>query len=466
MMGRQDEPAQLFYRFSIERHVPADHLLRRIDAVLDLSAIRLALAPYYAQGGRPSIDPELMIRMLLVGYAFAIRSERRLCDEVHLNLAYRWFCRLGLEGDVPDHSTFSKNRHGRFRDSDLFRRLFEQVVGMCMQAGLVGGEGFAIDASVIEADASLRRKAEGKLTIWPEGEDVSRPVREYLDALDRAAAAEAKPEQNLDDNMPPGNPPSEPQVTSLTDPAAAWTSKGRSKLCFAYGTNYLIDNKLAIIVDVEATPARWQAEVAATKTMLHRTKECFGLQPQRLAGDTAYGSGLMIGWLMRRGIEPHVPVLDRERQTKGYFTRADFQFDEKANTFICPGGKNLTSSGLVRSDGTTPYWASTVDCRACSLKPGCTSGSKRIVTRHVFEKERQHVRVLKGTEAFQQSARERKKVEMLFAHLKRNLALRRLRLRGLTGARDEFLLAATIQNLKKLVRLCAHGPPEPMKSKA
>jgi transposase len=159
MMGRQEEPARLFYRFNLERHVPANHLLRHIDAVLDLSAIRKVLAPYYATSGRPSVDPELMIRMLLVGYAFAIRSERRLCDEVHLNLAYRWFCRLGLEGDVPDHSTFSKNRHGRFRDSDLFRRLFEQVVGMCMQAGLVGGEGFAIDASVIEADASLRRKA-------------------------------------------------------------------------------------------------------------------------------------------------------------------------------------------------------------------------------------------------------------------------------------------------------------------
>jgi transposase len=466
MMGRQDEPARLFYKFSLERHVPADHLLRRIDAVLDLSSIRLALAPYYALGGRPSIDPELMIRMLLVGYAFAIRSERRLCDEVHLNLAYRWFCRLGLEGGVPDHSTFSKNRHGRFRDSDLFRRLFEEVVGMCMRAGLVGGEGFAIDASVIEADAGLRRKAEGKVTTWPEGEDVSRPAREYLDALDQAAAAETKPTPMPDDDMPAGNPPSVPQVTSLTDPAAAWTSKGRSKLCFAYSTNYLIDNKLAIIVDVEATPARWQPEVAATKTMLQRTKECFGLQPQRLAADTAYGSGLMIGWLMRRGIEPHVPVLDRERQTKGYFTRADFKFDEDANIFTCPGGKTLTSSGLVRNDGAVPYWASTTDCRACSLKPACTSGPKRIVTRHIFEKEREHVRALKGTEAFEHSARERKKVEMLFAHLKRNLGLRRLRLRGLTGAKDEFLLAATVQNLKKLVRLCANAPPEATKCAA
>ena len=385
---------------------------------------------------------------------------------MHLNLAYRWFCRLGLEGDVPDHSTFSKNRYGRFRDSDLFHRLFEQVVGMCMQAGLVGGEGFAIDASVIEADAGLRRKAEGQLTTWPEGEDLSRPVREYLDALDQAAAAEVKPAAMPNDDMPPGLPPSVPQVTSLTDPAAAWTSKGRSKLCFVYGTNYLIDNKLAIIVDVEATPARWQAEVAATKTMLQRTKECFGLHPRRLAADTAYGSGLMIGWLMRRGVEPHVPVLDRERQTNGFFTRADFQFDEEANTFTCPGGKTLTSSGLVRSDGAVPYWASTTDCRICSLKPACTKGPKRIVTRRIFEKERAHVRALKGTEAFECSAKERKKVEMLLAHLKRNLGLRRLRLRGLTGAKDEFLLAATVQNLKKLVRLHANGPPEPTKCPA
>src|ERR1700691_944075 len=255
MMGhRQVDQAALFYEFSLERHVPTDHLLRSIDRFVELGELRRELAAFYSTMGRPSIDPELMIRMLIVGYCFGIRSERRLCEEVHLNLAYRWFCRLGLEGDVPDHSTFSKNRHGRFRESDLFRQLFEEVVRLCLQAGLVGGEGFAIDASVIEADASLRRKAEGKLTAWPEAAEVSRPVREYLDALDQAAAAEAKHATNADDDMPPGNAPSEPQVTSLTDPAAAWTSKGRSKLTFAYGTNYLIDNKLGVIG--EATPAR------------------------------------------------------------------------------------------------------------------------------------------------------------------------------------------------------------------
>src|SRR6516164_9679476 len=177
---------RLFYEFRLEDWVPSDHLLRKIDAVLDLSSLRHALAPFYSHTGRPSVDPELMLRMLLVGYCYGLRSERRLCDETHLNLAYRWFCRLGLEGVVPDHSTFSKNRHGRFRESALFRRLFEEVVARCMRAGLVGGEGFAIDASVIEADASCGRKIDGKLSTWPETEKLTRPVREYLAALERA----------------------------------------------------------------------------------------------------------------------------------------------------------------------------------------------------------------------------------------------------------------------------------------
>src|SRR5579862_3765843 len=191
MMGeRRSGQEALFYEFSLERHVPVEHLLRSIDRFVDLDGVRSELAPFYSEVGRPSIDPELMIRMLIVGYCFGIRSERRLCEEVHLNLGYRWFCRLGLEGAVPDHSTFSKNRHGRFRDSDLFRRLFEQVVWLCMQAGLVGGDGFAIDASVIEADASRNRKTPGRPTTWPDDETVTRPVREYLDALDAAIAAE------------------------------------------------------------------------------------------------------------------------------------------------------------------------------------------------------------------------------------------------------------------------------------
>ncbi len=179
MMGHQQvEQATLFYEFSLERHIPTDHLLRLIDRFVDLEQVRRDPGPFYSSIGRPSIDPELMIRMLLIGYCFGIRSERRLCDAVHLNLAYRWFCRLGLDGAVPDHSTFSKNRHGRFRQSDLFRRVFESVLRRSIEERLVGGEGFAVDASLIKADANRQKGIEGDKGLPPEA--AGRAIDEYL----------------------------------------------------------------------------------------------------------------------------------------------------------------------------------------------------------------------------------------------------------------------------------------------
>lgn len=400
--------------------------------------------------GRPSCDPELVIRMLLVGYIYGIRSERRLVEEVHLNLAYRWFCGLGLKGTVPDHSTFSKTRHGRFRDSDAFRLVFESVVQTCLREGLVSGETFATDASVIEADAQVMRRTEGREPPddWDDPGNVTRPVREYLDQLDKAAGLG-------------GESPQPPKALSLTDPTAALTSKGKSKIAFAYGTNYLIDTKAAVIIDVEASPARWTAEVAATRTMVDRTSNRFGLCPGRLAADTAYGSGGNLAWLMERGITPHIPVIDRASQTGGMFTHRDFTFDRDRNLFICPGGKELTFA-CDRGNDTLVYRARRADCEQCPLKSQCTTGASRVLSINVHEEVRRHVAGLAGTEAFKQSARLRRKVEMLFAHLKRNLNFRRLRLRGITGARDECVLAATAQNLRKLAKLAGLAQPPPL----
>ena len=193
MMGEQrDKQQRLFYSFNLDEHVPADHLLRGINQYLDLSDLRAYLAPFYSHTGRPSIDPELMIRMLIVGYCFGIRSERRLCEEVQLNLAYRWFCRLGLEDAVPEHSSFSKNRHGRFRESDAFRHVFESVLARCMAEGLVGAEGFAIDASVVKADAARASAMPGTVVEQPAygPAQATRAVREYLEGLE----AEGRPE--------------------------------------------------------------------------------------------------------------------------------------------------------------------------------------------------------------------------------------------------------------------------------
>src|SRR6202789_4537043 len=262
MMGeRRVIQEALFYGFSLERHVPDDHLLRKIDRFVDLSEVRAHLGPYYSDVGRPSIDPELMVRMLIAGYCFGIRSERRLCEEVHLNLAYRWFCRIGLDGDVPDHSTFSKNRHGRFRDSDLLRHLFETVVRRCMAEGLVGGEGFAVDASLIKAAANRQRGVPGEEGLPASA--ASRAIDEYLAVLDDAAFGAATPVT--------------PKFISPADPASRWTGANKGVAFFAYSTNYLIDLDHAVIVDVEASTAVRQAEVTAARTMIERVQDRFAL---------------------------------------------------------------------------------------------------------------------------------------------------------------------------------------------
>src|SRR5262244_1151921 len=297
MMGhRQVEQTASFYEFSLARHIPPDHLLRSIDRFVELGDLRRELAPYYSSIGRPSVDPELMIRMLIIGYCLGVRSERRLCEEVHLNLAYRWFCRLGLDGDVPDHSTFSKNRHGRFRESDLLRRVFETVLERCIREGLVGGEGFAVDASLIKADANRQKGIEGEKGLPPEA--TGRAVEEYLAVLDDAAFGAATEVV--------------PKFVSPADPAARWTGAHGGQAFFAYSTNYLIDVEHGIIVDVEPTTAIRQAEALAAKRMIERTAKNFALHPSRLLGDSAYGSAEMLGWLVdERGIEPQVTVLDK-----------------------------------------------------------------------------------------------------------------------------------------------------------
>ena len=451
MLGpKQEAQGALFYEFSIEDHVPQDHLLRSIDRFVDLSNIRAYLADFYSHTGRPSIDPELLIRMLLVGYCLGIRSERRLCEEVHLNLAYRWFCRLDLADAVPDHSTFSKNRHGRFRDSDLLRHLFETTVARCIADGLVSGQRFAADASLIEADANKQNSTPKEdwdtTAITPE--DAPRAVKEYLDVLDDAAFGAASEV--------------EPKFTSHSDPASQWTAARKGPAFFAYSTNYLIDTDYSVIVDVEATRSIRQAEVGSVRTMLDRVKDKFDLDPERLIADTAYGSGPMLGWLVDRNIAPHIPVIDQAGRRDGTWSRADFEWDADNNRYICPEGEALKQFRRNYSDpnrgptgkGVAKYQALKHICQACPSKlKCCPNADARKITREEHEDARQAARDIAKTKQYLVSMRLRKKVEMLFAHLKRILGLGRLRLRGPRGANDEFLLAATAQNLRKLAKI-------------
>jgi transposase len=444
-VGRQD---RLFYEFDLEDMVPADHLLRRINAALDLSWLRGEMRPHYSHLGCPSVCPELMVRMLLVGYCYSIRSERRLCQEVKVNLAYRWFCGLGLEDKVPDHSTFSVNRHGRFRESDILRKVFDEVVCGCMKAGLVGGEGFAVDATVIEANASRFQRVEGAEVDWSEKQRASRPVQEYLVALES--------------ENPPINPDQEPKAMSPSDPAAAWTTRGRHKVMFGYSLNYLIDLEGSVILDVEETPTRISKEVDATETMIERTEQRFALKPKYLAGDVAYGTGEMLGWLVEHKIDPHIPVWDRSERDDGTFMRADFSYDKERDIYVCPAGKTLKTTGRMKDGKTLYYRASKLDCDLCSFKMKCCPKSpERRVSRDINEAARDYTRTLMDTKAYRIARAERKKIETLFGEAKSVLSMMRLRLRGLTGARDEFLLTATVQNLKRLVDRTARPPPQP-----
>jgi transposase len=449
MMGRlNQDQRQLFYSFCLEDVVPEDHRVREIAAVLDLSWVHAELAPYYSPLGRPSIDPVLMIRMLIVGYVFAIRSERLLCREVKVNLAYRWFCGLSIEDKIPDHSVFSRARTERFRESAIFRRVFERVVQACIAAGLVGGEGFAVDASLIAADANKQRSIPGH--DWNKNRDpqtADRAVKEYLATLDDAAFGAASDVT--------------PKFVSQSDPAAQWTGAMRGPAFFAYADNYLIDVKFGVIMDVEASRAIRQAEVGAAKTMIERTEERFGLKPERLAADTAYGSAPTLDWLVNeKNIAPHIPVIDKSRREDGTFSREDFAFDKERDIYTCPAGKTLTTTRRVMNDEQLFYRASKRDCDVCPFKMRCCPKEpSRKVPRSIYEDARDVARALSKTKVYEQSCRERKRIEMLFAHLKRILRLDRLRLRGPRGAQDEFTLAAIAQNLRRLAKLVARPPP-------
>ena len=444
-MGQlESEQNSLFYDFCLEKHIPKNHLLRRINKLLNFKEIRNHLDSFYSHTGRPSIDPELMIRMLLVGYCYGIRSERRLCDEVNYNLAYRWFCQLGLEDKVPNHSTFSKNRHGRYRDSDLFRFVFNQVVKKCFDNGLVKGEGFAVDASLICADASRMK---------------SIPGTDVIDALDRETATRAVKEyfKALDDEALPNTTF---KKVSPTDPMSAYMRSRRGTVGYYYSTNYLIDIDNNIIVDVEATPSHNASEVSSTKTMINRVEEKYGMTPKSLMGDTAYGTAEMLNWTVEKGIIPYSPVFDRTERNDGTYSSSEFIFDRKNNEYICPNNKRLHTTNKVTKDNTRLYRSRIPECVDCADKTKCCPNtSTRKIARSIYEDARDIARAVNKTVEFQQAKKDRKKVEVLFGHLKRILRFDQLRLRGLNGASDEFLLAATAQNLRRMAKIFSQPPP-------
>src|SRR5664279_3087226 len=294
MMGQHSRSESLFYYFRLEDHIPENHLLRLIDRHVSFDFVRAKLKDSYSEMGRPSIDPELLLRILLVGYLYGVTSERKLVEELRMHLAWRWFTGLGFDQEIPHHSTFSKNRHGRFQETKRFEELFEQIVARCLEVGLVTGDHMSVDGSFVEANASKETRIPREQLA--EAAQVNRTVREYLTELEQ---------QN-----PTEEPVHEQKEVSTTDPDATFATKGNTPARLGYYDNYLVDNQSCVIVGVQATAARMSQETVAAQDMLTRFAQWQGRAPESVAADTTYGNGEFLHWLLERGITPYMRTRD------------------------------------------------------------------------------------------------------------------------------------------------------------
>jgi transposase len=447
MMGRQTRSESLFYYFRLEDQVPESHLLRLIDRHVSFDFVHEKLRETYSETGRPSIDPEVLLRMLLIGYLYGITSERKLIEELRMHLAWRWFTGLGFDQEIPHHSTFSKNRHGRFQESSLFQQLFEEIVQQCIKVGLVRGEHLSVDGSFIQANASNASRIPREQLA--EAAQVKGTVREYLSELEKENGS--------------GEPPTHQQDrVSTTDPDATYASKGCTMASLGYFDNYLVDNHSCVIVDVQATAARLSQESVAARDMISRFTERRGSPPETVAADTTYGNGEMLDWLEQHSITGHIPVKECPLGKSGLYRVEQFTYRPENNSYVCPAGKQLTYVGINPRNRTHLYASTPKRCRECSQKAQCTRGKTRILQIHIYEGARQRARERAKTPEFGVARRARKKVEALFAELKNQIGLRRLRLRRMKFVREQFFLAAAAQNLKRLVRFLARTTPPPV----
>jgi len=438
MMGQHDRSEALFYYFRLEDQVPETHLLRLIDKHISFEFVRQQLKDSYSETGRPSIDPELLLRILLIGYLYGITSERKLVEELRMHLAWRWFTGLGFDQEVPHHSTFSKNRHGRFQESKLFERLFEQIVKQCVEVGLVRGKELSVDGSFVEANAAKKSRIPREQLA--EAARVNHTVHQYVEELEQ---------QN-----PVEEPVHQQDQVSTTDPDSTYATKGGTPARLGYYDNYLVDNHSCVIVrggrptrwrptrpiGVQATAARMSQETVAAQDMLDRFARWQGVMPR--SSNHCRNSPL-----------PYMRTRDSiHRKRSPFFGPERFTYEPEHNRYICPAGQPLNYGGRVYRNRAFNYIGTRKKCGPCSLRPQCTSAAFRGLIIHQNEPARQRARELVNTPEFAKAQRQRKKVEALFAELKNQIGLRRLRLRRLMFVREQFFLAAVAQNIKRLVR--------------
>lgn len=445
MKGKQRREEPMFACVRLEDLIPPGHILRKIDRWIDFSIIHEKTAGLYSSTGRPSIDPEVMIRMMVVGYLYGITSERRLCREVQLNLGYRWFCGLTLEDKVPDHSTFSKNRYGRFSESGLFRGLFQAVVKQAQQHGLVKGQHLTVDATTVQANASLGSLEEIIIPYDP---------GEYLDKVERENPTEEPPLANT------GKKLSNATHMSRTDPDARLFRKQFEKTKLAYSDNVLMDNANRVILDVEVTEPNLHQEGQVAGEMLQRSQFAYGIKPETIGGDKAYGAGFAVRGICEAGVKPHVGLAaPKGPHIEGIYPKEEFIHDKENDELICPAGKRLRRRTTHQRNRQIEYVSSKADCKGCARKSLCTRAPCRVVHRHLDKDFLDYAAKLRGTDGYRTSQRCRKKVEMLFGEAKEFMGLRYARRRGSQNLMEQCLLTATVQNIKRIVRALGGQTP-------
>ena len=450
MLGENRRSERMFYYVRMEDIVPENHLLRLIDRYIDLKFVRGKVKHLYSRTGRPSVDPEVLLRMLLIGYLYGITSERRLCEEVQMHIGYRWFVGLNLEDKVPDHSTFSKNRHERFTESDLFQRIFDEIVNQCVSQGLLTGKHLTVDSTYMQANAALKSL---------EPIVVNMGTGEYVEKLERENPVSEGPWEPGDDYPHRGQTISNGTHRSKTDPDARLARKSlKANTQLYHGVTYVMDNRSRIIVGADVGEPDRKTDCEKALEQIRRIPFAFGIKPESLGADKGYSTGEFIETLVKEKVEPHIPIMDsRSQNDRGIYSIGQFSFDAGENQFLCPEGKALRYWGIHKASKQHVYRARTKDCKVCSRKAECTRDRARSLSYHIYEESINEARQLNQTRAYRISQRMRKRIEELFGEAKEWMGLRRAKFRRRRFIREQVLMTATVQNIKRMVKLLSRG---------
>ena len=457
LLGESQRKEPLFYYVRIEEMIPENHLLRLVDKHIDLGFIREKVKHLYSHTGRPSVDPEILLRMLLIGYLYGITSERRLCEEVKMHIGYRWFVGLNLEDKVPDHSTFSKNRHERFSESEVFQRVFDEIINQCMAKGLLTGKHLTVDSTYIKANASFK-------SLEPIVVDMN--AREYIDTLEKKTQSKMGQQRshgNREKTIHTGERRSTmPPTGRKTDPDARLSRKSfRATTELYHAATYVMDNRSRIIIGADVGKPNLRTDSEKALEQIRRIKWRYKIRPDSLGADKGYATGEFINNIIAENIQPHIPIFDYQRHNhKGIYTREEFKYEKTSDIFICPEGKELKYWGIHKQSRQHVYRARTKDCRVCMKKAECTRDRARSVGYHIYEDSIEKARQLNKTTEYRISQTNEKEDEELFGEAKEFMGLRQAKFRRATFVREQVLMTATAQNIKRMIKMLFKRGPE------